>query len=411
MIDLPDAPKLGKRLAIRVTKDALRQVRGGHPWIYDEAITSASDHGRAGDLAVIFDDRRKFAAIGLWDPASPIRIKVLHLGAPETIDQQFFGARLDQALALRSPLLDGDDTDACRLVHGENDGFPGLVVDEYADTLVVKLYSAAWWPHLRMVLEALVERRSPNRIVLRLGRLAAKGELGTLIEDGQVVMGDQPDGPVRFRENGLEFEADVQRGQKTGHFLDQRENRQRVREAASGRRVLDVFSHTGGFSLYAAAGGAVSVHSVDRSEPALASARRHMELNASNPGVAACEASQSAGDAFEVLADLASRRVGHELVVIDPPSFASRQSDVDGALHAYQRLTRAGLAVLAPGGLLVQASCSSRVTAESFVDSVLAGADEAGVELSSIDVTGHPLDHPVGFVHGHYLKAVYATRA
>ena len=187
---------------MRVTKDALRHVRAGHPWVYEASVTSTSHEASPGDLAVVFDDRRRFAAIGLWDPDSPIRVKILHAGAPTPIDAGFWTARLSAAADRRAPLVGDPATAAYRLVHGENDGLPGLVVDRYAGVVVVKLYSPAWFPHLRSVVTAL----EGGPVVLRLSRAVAAGQAHGL-RDGTVIVGSLPPGPVLFRENGLVMEC------------------------------------------------------------------------------------------------------------------------------------------------------------------------------------------------------------
>ena len=398
-----------ERIAVRVTPDALRQVRGGSPWVYDGSITSASRDGASGDLAVVFDDKRRFAAIGLWDPGSPIRLKVLHRGAPRTIDLAFFVDAIRTAVERRSTLAADPDTNAYRCVHGENDGLPGLVVDRYAATVVVKIYTDAWWPHLGSVVAAVDSVLAPERIVLRTARNVGPAPAGGLA-DGITLVGDPPDAPVRFRERGLVMEADVVHGHKTGHFLDQRDNRALVRSLANGATVLDVFASTGGFALAAAAGGATSVHLVDVSAPALRVAERNLSLNAHIRAVRECAVRITTGDAFAVLDDLRKKREQYDVVVLDPPSFAQRRDSVEGALRAYGRLTRGALDVLVPGGTLVQASCSSRVSEEQLARAVYGAAESAGVELHEIRRTGHAIDHPIGFEQGAYLKAIYARR-
>jgi 23S rRNA (cytosine1962-C5)-methyltransferase len=209
------------------------------------------------------------------------------------------------------------------------------------------------------------------------------------------------------------MEADVVRGQKTGHFLDQRDNRILVRGSSAGCDVLDVFCSTGGFALNAAAGGARSVHLVDLSAPAIAAAERNIAHNRRLHEVRECAFHTTVGDAFEVM-DALGRRVARDadrfdLVVIDPPSFAMSQGNVDRALRAYAKLTRLGVALLRPGGLLVQASCSSRVTADDFYATVLDAARRADRPLHEVRRTGHAVDHPIGFPQGAYLKALFAT--
>jgi len=404
-----------RRLAVRVTPDALRHIRSGHPWIFEESVTSISHEATTGDLGVVFDKDRKFVAVALYDPASPIQFKVLHAGKPAQIDQAWWRSQITRALALRSVFTEAPDADrlAYRVLNGENDGFPGCVVDRYANVLVIKLYSAAWFPHLADLTHALIDTVGGDAVVLRLARNLQQGETFRL-SDGDLIAGDDRDvdlDRVAFVEGGLEFEADVRAGQKTGHFLDQRANRMRVGSMSSGHDMLDVFASTGGFSVHAAAGGARSVHAVDLSAPTLAAAERNMALNAGREAVADCNFTTQVGDAFEVLAKLARGGATYDLVVVDPPSFAQRQTEVDGALRAYTRLTHLALRLIRPGGVLMQASCSSRVTPDQFYATVLTAADAAGRPLREIERTGHDVDHPVTFREGDYLKAGFWTVA
>lgn len=396
-----------KRLAIRVTKDAMRQIRGGHPWVYDGSITSRSHAGSSGDLAVVFNDDRKFAAIGLYDPDSPIEIKILHRGKPRTIDAEFWADRVGSALTTRSGLVEDDSTTAWRVINGENDGFPGLVLDRYDSTLVLKLYTNAWLPHLRDIEPVIVEWLEPESIVVRFGRATLAGEQFGLFE-GAALFGETPDEPVRFLENGLHFEADVVEGQKTGHFLDQRENRAMVGTMAEEARVLDVFSCTGGFSVYAAAGGALEVTSVDQSPGAIETAQRNVDHNRADPFVERCDHHVIVGDAFDVMHRLWEDRRRFDVVVIDPPSFAQKQDSIRRGLSAYRRLTEAALKLLPDDGVLVQASCSSRISGEEFFATIHDAAQASQVKLTTIARTGHAVDHPVTFDEGRYLKALFA---
>lgn len=406
-----DLPVAGtRRIAVRATADSIRQLRAGSPWLYDGSITSLSHEGAPGDLAVVFDDHRRFVAVGLYDPASPIRIKVLHTGDPATIDADWFGHRIDAALARRDGLAADQGTTAYRLVHGENDGLPGLVADRYDDTVVVKLYTVAWLPYLGAVVDALVARVGADRVVLRLGRDAASRN-PTSLADGQTLIGTPPERPVRFLERGLLLEADVVHGQKTGHFLDQRDNRALVRSMAEGRDVLDVFASTGGFSVSAAAGGARSVHLVDLAAPAIEAARRNIEHNLRLREVRDCQVRTTVGDAFDVMQELGRSSATadrYDVVVVDPPSFAQNQASVDRALRAYGKLTRLAVALVRPGGMLVQASCSSRVDTDAFANTVHDGARRASRGFHEVRRTGHAVDHPIGFSQGAYLKAIFA---
>ena len=399
----------GRRLALRVSPAAERAIRSGHPWVFDKAIRQQNVDGSPGDLAVIFDRKNRFLAIGLYAPASPIRVRILAHGQPAQIDADWFMYKVETAAEQRLPLLQTNTT-GYRLVHGENDGLPGLVIDRYGETLVLKLYTTAWVPHLRDVLRAVTAVLPPKRIVLRLSRFVQRQEADLYgLFDGQLLWG-QPvrnDG-VLFLENGLYFEADVVHGQKTGFFLDQRNNRARVEKLAAGKRVLNVFAYTGGFSLYAARGGAKEVVSLDLSQPALANAMRNFKLNRAHEAVAAADHELLVGDAFLTMQQLIANKRRFEMVIIDPPAFAKRQDEVERALTAYGRLVRLGLKLLRPGGVLVMASCTSRVTADQFFELVHKTALGVGRPLQEIERTGHALDHPIGFPEGAYLKCLFA---
>lgn len=424
MLKLPTPSE--KRIALRVTSAAERAIKRGHPWLFESAIISQNHAGKAGDLAVIFDKKRRFLAIGLYDPDSPIRVRIVQRLKPATVGEAFFKAKLDAANALRHPLRDAPKlTDGYRLVHGENDGLPGLVIDRYAETYVVKLYTPAWFPHLNDVLAALnhviaggakqssfldaeiasVEKLPRNdvaRVVLRLSGRVKKNDVG--LEDGMILQGAPLDGAIIFHENGLKFEANPVLGQKTGFFLDQRENRARVEKLAKGKRILNVFSYTGGFSVYATRGSATQVISLDASKPATDAAKRNFKLNFPNSNIH----NTLTGDAFTEMARMKDEGQRFEMVIIDPPSFAKKASQINGAINAYQKLTKLGLDILAPNGILVQASCSSRVKSDAFFDVIHAAARQQGRPLNEIERTFHALDHPIGFKEGEYLKCLFA---
>jgi len=401
LLQLPDPST--KRIALRVAPPAERALRQGHPWLFEQSITDISHAGAPGDLAVIFDDKRRFQAIGLYDPVSPIRVRILQARQPAIINADWFRNKLDIAFRLREP-LDETNTTGYRLVHGENDGLPGLILDRYADTLVLKLYTPAWIPHLKEFCEALTQISPAEYLVLRLNR-STENQTGLLygLSDGMTLTLQTPPSLLLFKENGLTFEADPINGQKTGFFLDQRDNRARVEKLSKGKSVLNVFAYTGGFSVYAARGGAKEVVSVDVSAPALEGAIRNMAHNKLTvPHETIAE------DAFEVLARMESQKRLFDVVIIDPPMFALNEKQIEAAISAYRKLTRLGLGVLKKGGMLVQASCSSRVDNDSFFASIHRSANEAGRRLTEVERTGHALDHPIGFKEGAYLKCLFA---
>src|SRR6266545_379179 len=274
-------------LRLRVTAVAESIVRSRHPWLFADSIREQNRAGAMGELAVVYDRQDRFLAIGLYDPDSPIRVRMLHAGQPVTIDPAWWRERFRTALARRDGLLD-ERTNAARLIHGESDGWPGLVLDRYDATLVLKLYTAAWLPRLDEVIALIRQELNPANLVLRLSRnIQDVARTRFRREEGWLAFGGEGSGEqpkpvsdlVIFQESGLRFEADVVKGQKTGFFLDQRENRRRVETFAAGREVLNAFSFSGGFSLYAARGGATSVTDLDISEHALLNAKRNFALN------------------------------------------------------------------------------------------------------------------------------------
>ncbi len=393
------------RIKIKVSKSHQNKIRKGFPWVYYYQLSNRKISGKAGDLGVIYDSDNRFLAVGLFDPFSDIRLRILQTRNPLEIDENFFRERLQQAGEKRSS-LDSQETTALRMVNGESDGFPGMVVDRYNNTLVVKVYTSAWFPYLKMLVDLLGEMTGAGRVLLQLSRHVQRVSEGGY-RNNQVLFGPGLEGPVRFRENGLSFEADLLHGQKTGFFLDQRENRQKVREWAEGRSVLNVFSYTGAFSIYALAGGARSVLEIDINAQAQTAALKNWQLNFGSDGNQKDRLRQIKGDAFEQLASLNRQGEQFDLVVLDPPAFASRKQNKQNALQAYLRLAKSGAQCTREGGLLLAASCSSQVRADEFYRAVDLGIRATGRSYQKILKTGHPLDHPVTFKEGAYLKAIY----
>ncbi|XWX05631.1 class I SAM-dependent rRNA methyltransferase (plasmid) [Aggregatilineales bacterium SYSU G02658] len=393
-----------RRVAVHLKPAAERAVKQGHPWVFEQGITRQSHAGQAGDLAVIYDQKNRFLAVGLYDPTSPIRVKVLQTKHPAEINAEWFRERLQAAADLREPLLDSD-TNGYRLVHGENDGLPGLVIDRYDTTLVIKLYTAAWLPHLRSMLAALEQTIYAERWVLRLARTVGQ-PFG--LQDGTVLKGTPLKAPLTFQENGLLFTADVTRGHKTGFFFDQRDNRALAGKLAQGRTVLDVFAYVGAFAVYCARGGAAHITSVDVSAPALETAKQIYALNRRQGRIPDVPFETMTGDAFQTLTHLVRQRRQFDMVIIDPPTFASSEADVPRALKAYNQLAEAGAQLLAHNGIFVMASCSSRVDAQQFFETIIPAATAHRPDLTEILRTDHALDHPIGFPEGAYLKCWFA---
>ncbi|MFT4611890.1 MAG: 23S rRNA (cytosine1962-C5)-methyltransferase [Psychroserpens sp.] len=397
-----NSDNLSKRLAIKLTSKGENYVQQGHPWVFSESIVKINDGAKTGDLAIIFGKRKNgMIGIGLYDAASPIRIKMIYSDSKGVkIDDAFFLRKIKDAYKKRLTLLQTDTT-SYRLIFGENDGFPSLIADVYDSVLVVKLYSEMWLPYLKTILEGLVVTSGCETVVIRLSR-GLQQSTSHQLKDGDVVYGVLENEVVEFVEHGVNFSANVIKGHKTGYFLDHRENRRQVGVLSKDKTVLDVFSYAGGFSVHALANGAKEVTSLDISEQALEIAIQNGELNDYTG-----KHFTLAGDAFKILEQLISEKKKFDVVIIDPPSFAKQQTEILLAKKKYAQLARLGEKLTAREGLLVLASCSSRVTATSFYDineqTLIASKRSFSVEQK----TQHDIDHPIGFPEGAYLKCGY----
>ena len=401
MIQLPT--RTPDRIAIKVKTVVEKIIRQGHPWLFEQGITKQSKEGKAGDIAIVYDKKKnQFLAIGLYDPFSVIRVKLLQVGKKAQIGPEWFEARIKTAFDKRAALLQ-TDTNSYRLIHGENDGFPGLVADVYADVLVIKLYAHIWLPYLATILPILQAFSQSKVGILRLSRLLMREPAHLQgLEDGQVLYGQLAQEWVQFKEHGLLFLANVIKGHKTGYFLDHRHNRKRVGELAKGRKVLDVFAYAGGFTVHALAGGAKEVTSLDISAQALEMARKNVALNFQK-----ANHQTMAIDAFEGLAELYQTGKQFDLVIVDPPSFAKKASEVDKAVHNYTRLAKLAIQIVAKGGILLLASFSSRIDAATFFSTALDTVKKSGRKYREMERSLHDIDHPIGFKEGAYLKSIY----
>lgn len=378
-----------------------RHIRAGHPWVFKKAI-EVPPRIPIGSVVDLTDEGR-FAGRGYWDPLSAIAVRVLTTDPKEDIDAAFWERRVRQALQSRHQLIDFTGTNAYRLIHGEGDGLPGVIVDLYDGFAVMKLYSAGLTPHRPQIVEAL------EKVVPELKGVVGRDEVGRDDADvdsekgnGKVLAGAEAPQPLQILERGARFLVDVYTGQKTGFFLDQRENRHLVRRISKDLEVLNCFGFTGGFSVNAALGGAKSVFTVDQDADAIALARENFTLN----GLPASQHDFLAADVFELLESFKREGRKFDLIVLDPPAFAKSQKAVESALGGYASLNRQALAILKPGGILCTASCSARVSPEAFFDAIKDGANNAGVDLGLVEERYQPPDHPVRlqFREGKYLK-------
>lgn len=387
---------------MRLFPRAESAVRAGHPWVFGDSVKSQNRDGQAGELAVIYDRRDRFLALGFYDPSSPIRVRIVHCGKPITIDRAWW---LEKAMACRNQrqttVLD-DKTNGCRYINGESDGFPGLVADRYADSLVVKVYSPAWLARWEEIEGVLREAFTPSYLVLRMSRnLHTEAAEKWGLEEG--FLGNKGKDLVVFQEHGIHFEAAVRQGQKTGFFLDQRDNRARIELLAKDREVLNLFSFSGGFSLYAARGDAKAVTDLDISGHALESATRNFELNAADPRISAVRRQTVQADAFAWIEEEGPQ---YDMIIVDPPSLAKREKERTGAIRAYHRLNSRAIARLRPGGILLAASCSGHVSREEFFKLVREAAGQTRRPWRELWTSSHASDHPAGFAEAEYLKAI-----
>ncbi|MBA4149211.1 MAG: class I SAM-dependent methyltransferase [Verrucomicrobia bacterium] len=403
-MSVADREKTPLRLRVSATAETL--IRNGHPWLYENSIRSANRAGTTGELAVLYDRNDKFLAIGLHDANSPIRVRIVHAGKPVRIDSEWWRERLSATLAKRAGLFD-ELTTGFRCINGESDGWPGLVLDRYDNTLVLKIYSEVWFSRFKEILQLIQSGVDNERIVLRLSRNIQRTAEKHHLRDGQIVHGKPLSEAVIFLETGLRFEADVLRGQKTGFFLDQRENRKIVETLVAGKTVLNAFSFSGGFSLYAARGGAVSVTDLDISAHALESAKRNFVLNSANASVVRCHHETIQTDVFDWLQKNEEREFG--LIILDPPSLAKRETERKDAIVAYEKLVGGGIAHLKRNGTLVAASCSAHVSADEFFQAVRTAARKSGRNFKELRTTQHALDHAATFKEAEYLKCIYLT--
>jgi 23S rRNA (cytosine1962-C5)-methyltransferase len=381
-------------------KSLLRQ----HPWIFSGAISNVEGDPSIGETVLVLDSRGNFLARAAYSPHSQIRARVWTWAEAEQVDADFFNRRLAKAMATRNLLPELAGAGAVRLVHAESDGIPGFVADRYGDTLVVQLLSAGsdYWKDV--LGEECLKLANVTRIYERSDVDVRRLE-GLELRTGMMLGPDLGEAfHVRESQAGLDFWIDVRTGHKTGFYLDQRENRSRVRDLAGGRRVLDCFCYTGGFTNYALAGGAASVVSIDSSVDALDQAKENLLLNKLEPG----KVKLVDGDVFQLLRLLRDMDQSYDLIVLDPPKFAQTAAQAQKAARGYKDINLLAFKLLRPGGLLVTFSCSGGVSEDLFQKIVAGAALDAGVEAQIIERLSQAPDHPVAlnFPEGAYLKGL-----
>ena len=390
---------------VRVKPGRDRSLRHRHPWLFSGAIATVEGEPASGATVEVRSADGDLLALAAWSPASQIRARVWSF-APASIDAAFIAMRAQKAIAARAGMLDARHT-GVRIVHGESDGLPGVVADRYADVVVVQLSSAGADAWRDAIVDALAEATRARAIVERSD--ADVRALEGLAPRIGVVRGTLHE-PVVFREHGVDYAVDVLAGQKTGFYLDQRDNRRIVGDHAAGRRVLNAFCYTGGFTLACLAGDANNVVSVDSSAPALALGRANL---ARNPALDASRAQWIEADVFTELRSLRDSGAVFDLIVLDPPKFAPTAAHAERASRAYKDINLLALKLLAPGGLLATFSCSGGIGPELFQKIVAGAAQDARADAAIVGRFAASADHPVAlaFPEGEYLKGLLVRKA
>jgi len=362
------------------------RIQKGHLWVFSNELDNVPRDIAAGETVKLFSHDRKFMGIGFYNPHSLISFRLLSR-TDEEPDREFFRKKFLEALKLREKIYKTEDTNAYRLVHGESDALPGLIVDRFNQAIVLQAFSAGMDIHLSLICDVLQELLNPAVIIVR--NESVLRELEGLPLYKEVVRGEQAATVQTIHDAGIIFEVNLFEGQKTGFFLDQRENRRIIRKFSDGADVLDVFTNDGGFALNALSGGARSAILVDSSKEALQRADRNAQLNSFT------DYNLVAADAFDMLEKMVEAKETFDIVILDPPSFTKSRKNLPGALKAYKRLNKLGLQLLRNGGFLATASCSHHVSEEDFLQSVHQAAQASGLQLRLIHKNSQPFDHPV----------------
>jgi 23S rRNA (cytosine1962-C5)-methyltransferase len=392
-----DSSAMGRQAELVLTMAAADSVRRGHPWVWDKGVTRGATGLVAGAEVKLLASNGEAIGRGVYEPGSPIAVRVWSTDGEASLDVEHLRKKLEHAFGIRAKLFPGEETTAYRLLHGEGDRVPGVVIDRYGPAGIVRMDGPAAEATALRLRSTLVEQLYRVGVKDVAVRRTEKGASPTF----EVWAGGEPPATIIVREHGVPFVVDLRRGQKTGAFLDQRENRRRVGAMAKGKRVLNLFSYAGGFSLHAAIGGASHVTSVDIAAQAHGTAQASFRA----AGVDARAHEFASADVFAFLEGARARGETWDLVISDPPSFAPNEKSRPRALAAYRTLHKAAAHVLAPGGTLCAASCSSHVDAEAFL-STLDDASLGTRHLSLLELHGPPADHPTlgGWPEGRYLK-------
>ncbi|MBW6515424.1 MAG: class I SAM-dependent rRNA methyltransferase [Candidatus Cloacimonetes bacterium] len=370
-----------------------------HPWVFSGAISRLEGKPEDGDVVALYAHDKTFVAWGLYNSQSQIRIRLYSWCESEHLDNNFWRIRVQEAVDLRRKTLDLSETNAYRVINNEGDNLSGLTVDFYNDFLVLQFTSLALYQQRDIIVEVLKKEIKPRGIYLRTDKGIGESEKLTLA-DG-LYWGEEPENPLKIKESGLNFYISLQTGQKTGFYLDQRDNRRALSKYAKDRSVLDLFCYTGGFSISAATAGAKEVLGVDVSETALKLAEQNVDLN-NLQNIVKFEK----GDSFQVLTAFAAEGRKFDLIVLDPPKFAKSKGGISSAIKGYISLNDLAIRCLNPSGILLTCSCSGRINLDQFAEIIRLAAVSNRRHVRLLEKRGASPDHPVSLTtpESTYLK-------
>jgi 23S rRNA (cytosine1962-C5)-methyltransferase len=391
-----------QRVVLKPGRD--KSVKYRHPWIYSGAVARIEGDAEDGEVVGVCDASDALVARGFINRNSQILVRLFSWRMEDRVDDEFFRGRLDEAIHARADLWSSGATDAVRLVFSEADGLPGLVVDRYGDYLVIQCGSLAMERRRDWIVAYLAERLRPAGILYRAEDEHREKE--GLTGSNGVLSGQAPPSAVQIVEHGQRYWVDLTAGQKTGFYLDQRDNRRRIAPHCRGAIMLDVFSYTGAFAIAALRAGALSITQIESSAPAVEIARRNLELN----GFSALEQDIRCENAFETLRRFRDAQRSFDAIILDPPKLAPSRAHLDSALRAYKDINLLAIKLLKPGGRLITFSCSGAVTAELFQEMLFHASLDARRDVQIIERLEQASDHPVlvTFPESRYLKGVVA---
>lgn len=378
-----------------------KSLRRRHPWVFDSAVATVRGKARSGDTVDVYDTKGEWLGRGAYSPSSQIRVRMWTFDIEETIDNGFFLRKMESALALRKRLFDPQQTNAFRWIASESDGLPGVTIDLYDNVAVVQLLSAGAEKHRKKIVWA-INKLLPGTHVYERSDVDVRKKEG--LEPVTGVLAGAPPMQVTIKENGLSIVVDIENGHKTGFYLDQRDSRATAAHYAKDAHVLNCFSYTGTFSCFALAGGAKSVTNVDVSEPALALAKHHVELNNLNDG----DSYYVNQDVFKALREFHEGKQQFDMVILDPPKFVDSKATLTRASRGYKDINMYGIHAVKSGGLLLTFSCSGLMPADLFQKIVADAALDAGRTIKIIGRLGQAADHPIigTYPEGYYLKGL-----